>query len=139
MTDERPEERPVTQEEKDAARYLMDAVNLHVQASRAAGREKPGLVAIRLSDGKSPTGDLYDTWADAVRLTGHDPRVFFIRVGKDTIPFRAALLQLQMHRMAYKRGVVLHQQAVIVPQLTELVAGFLPRTLKGLNQDGGLR
>jgi hypothetical protein len=136
MTDEPKEERPVTQEEIDAARYLMDAVNLHVQASRASGREKPGLVAIRLSDGKSPTGDLYDTWADAVRFTGHDPTVFFIRVGKDTIPFRAALLQLQMHRMAYKRGVVLHQQAVVLPHLTELVSGFLPRTLRGLNGNG---
>lgn len=133
MPDSKPEERPVTQEEIDAAKYLMDAVNLHVQASRASGREKPGLVAIRLEDGKSPTGDLYDSWADAVRLTGHDPRVFFITVGKDTMPFRAALLQLQMHRMAYKRGVIFHQEAVILPQLTELVAGFLPRTLKGLN------
>lgn len=136
MPDEKPEERPVTQEEIDAAKYLMDAVNLHVQASRAVGRERPGLVAIRLSDGKSPTGDLYDSYADAVRLTGHDPSVFFLRVGKDSMPFRAALLQLQMHRMAYKRGVIFHQHAVVLPHLTELVSGFLPRTLRGLNGNG---
>lgn len=134
MNDERPNERPVTQEENDAARRLMDAVNLHVQASRAVGREKPGLVAIRLDDGRSPTGDLYDSFPDAVRLTKRDPSVFFVKVGKDTMPFRTALLQLQMHRMAYKRGVIFHREAVVVPQLTELMSPFLSRTLRGLNR-----
>lgn len=133
MTDERPEERPVTQEEIDAAKYLMDAVNIHVQASRASGREQPGLVAIRLSDGKSPTGDLYDSWADAGRMTHYDPNVFFLKVGKDTMGFKEALLLLQMNRMARSRGVVLHQNPVVTPQLTELMAGLIPRTLKGLN------
>lgn len=133
MTDEQPQNRPVTQEEIDAARYLMDAVNLHVQASRASGREKPGLVAIRLSDGKSPDGNLYDSWEEAARFTHYDPDVFFIRVGKTSIPFRAALLQLQMNRMARKRGVVLHRNPVVVPQLSELMAKLLPRTLRGLN------
>lgn len=133
MNDEVPSRGEVTQEEIDAARYLMDAVNLHVQASRASGRETPGLVAIRLSDGKSPTGDLYDTWDDAARMTHYDPNVFFVKVGKDSMPFKAALLQLQMNRMAKARGVVLHRNPVVTPQLTELMSGLLPRTLKGLN------
>lgn len=133
MTGERPEDRVVTQEEIDAAKYVMDAVNIHVQASRASGREQPGLVAIRLSDGKSPTGDLYDSWADAGRMTHYDPNVFFLKVGKDTMGFKEALLLLQMNRMARSRGVLLHQNPVVTPQLTELMAGLIPRTLKGLN------
>jgi hypothetical protein len=133
MTDEQPKNREVTQEEIDAARYLMDAVNIHVQASRASGREKPGLVAIRLSDGKSPDGVLYDSWEEAARFTHYDPNVFFIKVGKDSIPFQAALLQLQMNRMARERGVVLHRTPVVTPQLTELMAPYLPRTLRGIH------
>lgn len=133
MSGEQPQERTVTQEEIDAARYLMDAVNIHVQASRELGRDRPGLVAIRLADGKSPTGDLYDSWDDAGRHTHYDPNVFFIKVGKDTMGFKEALLLLQMNRMAKARGVVLHQNPVVTPQLTELMAGLIPRTLKGLN------
>jgi hypothetical protein len=133
MSGEDTGERDVTQEEIDAAKRLMDAVNLHVQASRASGRDRPGLVAIRLSDGRSPTGDMYDSWEEAGRFTHYDPNVFFIKVGKDTIPFRAALLQLQMNRMAKARGTVLHRNPVVTPQLTELMAGLIPRTLRGLN------
>lgn len=135
MTGEAPKERVITQEESDAAKRVMDAVNIHVQASRASGRENPGLVAIRLSDGRSPTGDLYDNWEDAGRLTHYDPNVFFIKVGKTTMSFRAALIQLQVNRMAKARGVVLHRNPVVVPQLSELLAGLTPRTLRGLNGD----
>ena|SRR6266545_3918725 len=134
MTDERPQDRPVTQEEIDAARYLMDAVNLHVQASRAAGRETPGFVAIRLSDGKSPTGDLYDNRLDAIRHNLHDANIFYVKVGKMTMSFREALIVLQMNRMARANGVVFANEAVVAPQLTELMRPFIGRTLRGLDR-----
>lgn len=133
MTDEPKNDRPVTQEEIDAARYLMDAVNIHVQASRELGRETPGYVAVRLSDGKSPTGDLYDNRGDAIRHNLHDANLFYVKVGKDTMAFREALLVLQMHRMARKNGVVFANEEVVTPQLTELMRPFLGRTLRGLN------
>lgn len=130
MNDERPE---ITQEEKDAARRLMDAVNIHVDASRASGREKPGWVAIKLSDGRSPTGDLYDEQKDAARFNAYDPNVFFLKVGKMPIGFREALLQLQQHRQARRAGVVFHREVVVLPQLSELLRPHLPRTMRGLD------
>jgi hypothetical protein len=124
MTDEKPE---LTREESDAAKYLMDAVNLHVQASRASGREKPGWVAIRLADGKSPTGDLYDTQQDAARFNLHDSNVFYVKVGKDTMGFREALLQLRVNRQARKNGVVFTRETVVPPMMIE----DLNKLLKG--------
>jgi len=133
MNVEPAKERGFTQEEVDAARYLMDAVNIHVQASRASGRENPGYVAIRLSDGKSPTGDLYDNRRDAIRHNLHDANLFYVKVGKDTMAFREALVVLQMNRMARKNGVVFANEEVVTPQLTELMKPFIGRTLRGLN------
>lgn len=116
MTDEQPE---LTREESDAAKYLMDAVNIHVQASRASGREKPGWVAIRLQDGKSPTGDLYDTQKDAARFNLHDSNVFFLKVGKDTMGFREALLMLRVNRQARKNNVTFTRETVVPPMMIE--------------------
>ncbi|HEY2087452.1 MAG TPA: hypothetical protein VGH54_15730 [Mycobacterium sp.] len=116
MNGERPE---LTTEESDAARHLMDAVNIHVQASRASGREKPGWVAIRLQDGKSPTGDLYDTQSDAARFSMNDSNVFYVKVGKDTMGFREALIQLRVNRQARARGVVFTRETVVAPMLIE--------------------
>lgn len=132
MNDERPK---ITTEESDAAKRMMDSINIHVQASRASGREKPGWVAIRLSDGKSPTGDLYDNRSDAIRYHGHDSNVFYVKVGKDTIGFREALLVLQQNRQARKAGVVFQREQVVMPNLTELLAPYLPRTMEGLRND----
>jgi hypothetical protein len=132
MTDERPK---ITPQESDATKYMMDAVNIHVQASRASGREKPGWVAIRLLDGKSPSGDLYDTRSDAIRFNGHDSNVFYVKVGKDTISFREALLVLQQNRQARGMGVVFQREQVVMPNLTELLAPYLPRTLEGLRDE----
>lgn len=123
MNDERP---PVTTEESDAAKYMMDAVNLHVQASRANGREKPGWVAVRLSDGKSPTGDLYDNQQDAARFNMNDSNVFYLKVGKDTIGFREALTVLRLNRQARKNGVVFTRETVVAPMLVENLRGLLP-------------
>lgn len=132
MNDERPMIKP---EESDAAKRMMDAINIHVQASRASGREKPGWVAIRLSDGTSPTGDLYDSRSDAVRYHGHDSYVFYVKVGKDTIGFREALLVLQQNRQARNMGVVFQREQVVMPNLSELLTPYLPRTLEGLRND----
>lgn len=123
MNDERPS---VTTEESDAAKYLMDAVNIHVQASRASGREKPGWVAIRLSDGKSPTGDMYDNQRDAARLNGNNSHIFYLKVGKDTIGFREALMQIRLHRQARSHGVVFSRETVVAPMLVENLRGLYP-------------
>lgn len=132
MTD-RPRE--ITQEEESAARRLADAVNLHVHAQLAGGvRDKPGFVAVRLSDGRSPDGVLYDSRTDAARHHRHEGGVFYVRVGAETIPFREALIVLQMARMAYKRGVVFAETEVLAPQLSELMNPLIPRTLRGLKK-----
>ena len=136
MTNDHQERQEITQEEKDAARFLMDAVNLHVDASRASGREKPGWVAIRLHDGKSPDGTLYDSQKDAARFNSYDSHVFFLKVGKAPIGFREALVVLQLNRQARKRGVVFHHETVVSPQLTEMLQKMMPRTMRGLGNDG---
>lgn len=128
MSDEKPKS---TQEENDAARHVMDAVNIHVQASRASGREKPGWVAIRLSDGKSPTGDLYDDQKDAARFNMYDSNVFFLKVGKDTMGFREALVVLRVNRQARKNGVVFTRETVVAPMLREDLNKFLQQGRKG--------
>jgi hypothetical protein len=133
MTD-RPRE--ITKEEEDAAKRLMDAVNIHVEASRASGREKPGWVAIRLADGTSPTGDLYDTQKDAARHNQYDSNVFFLKVGKAHIGFREALVVLQLNRQARKNNVVFHHETVVSPQLNEMLQKMIPRTMRGLGNDG---
>lgn len=123
----------ITQDEQTAAKHLADAVNLHVSAVLAGGtRTRPGYVVIRLVDGKSPDGVLYDSRADAVRHNKYDPAACYIRVGRDTMPFKEALIVLQMHRRAYKAGVVFAEEEIITPQLTELMAPFIPRTLRNL-------
>ena len=128
--------RDVTQEETDAAKRLAEAVNLHVNALSAegSGRERPGYVAIRLLDGKpaDESNPLYDSRADATRHNTFSPAVCYVKVGRDTMPTSEALIVLQMNRMAYKRGVVFSEEEVIVPQLSELMKPFIPRTLRGL-------
>jgi hypothetical protein len=115
----------ITTAESDAAKYMMDAVNIHVQASRANGREKPGWVAIRLHDGKSPTGDLYDNQKDAARFNGNDSNIFYLKVGKDTMGFREALTVLRLNRQARKNGVVFTRETVVTPMLSENLRGLM--------------
>jgi hypothetical protein len=124
-------------EEMAVAQRMCDAVNLHVHAIAAEGegREQPGFVAIRLSDGRFPG-------RSAVRLPRrrrsrhhhHDRFMFFVRVGRETMPLREALIVLQMARMAFKRGVIFSEEEVIVPQMTELMHPFIPNTLRRLRQ-----
>jgi hypothetical protein len=126
----------VTQEELDSAQRMAEAVNLHVHAllAEGSGRTRPGFVAIRLADGRSPTGDLYDSRSDAVRHNRHEGGVFYAKVGRETMPAREALIVLQMARMAYKRGVVFAEEDLVTPHLTELMGGLIPRTLRGLGR-----
>jgi len=130
MNDEAPE---FTREESDAAKYMMDAVNLHVSASRASGRDRPGWVGIRLSDGKSPTNDLYDTQKDAARWCGNDPNVFYVKVGKDSMGFREALTVLRLNRQARNSGVVFTRETVVTPALSENLRGLI-RVPKSFDQ-----
>lgn len=127
-------EREVTQEERDSATRMADAVNIHVHAllAEGGGRTKPAFVAIKLGDGRSPDGTLYDSRADATRHNKWDDNIGFIRVGREVMSEREALIMLQMLRMARKNGVIFTEEEVIVPQLTELMLPFIPRTLRGL-------
>lgn len=115
----------------------MDTVNIHVHAilAEGTGRDKPGFVAVRLEDGKpaDPRNPLYDSRADATRHHKHNTQVFYIAIGRETIPLREAILVLQMNRMARKRGVIFTEEHVITPQLTELMAPVIPRTFMGLS------
>lgn len=122
----------LSREEIDAARRMMDAVNLHVQASRASGREEPGFVAIKLSDGSSTDGVLYDNRRDAVRHNIHDRAACYVKVGKMSMTFKEAVVVLLMNRKAYSNGVVFAEEAPQHLQLTELMKPYLGRSLREL-------
>lgn len=124
----------LTGAEKDAARRVMESVNLHYQARLAAAAHDapPQFVAIDLADGRSD-GVLYDSRADAVRMTINSPRVYFyVRVGIEPMPFREAAIVLMQHRQAFKAGARFADEAPITPHLTELLTPFIPRTLGAL-------
>jgi hypothetical protein len=129
-------ERTSTEEEQSSAERLREAVNLHVMALAAegTGRDRPGYVALHLSDGRpaDTSNPLYDSRADATRHHKFTPGIFFVKVGRETMPLNEALIVLQMNRMAFQRGVVFTEEEVITPQLTELMTPFIPRTLRGL-------
>lgn len=128
-----------TPEERDSAERLREAVNLHVSAvlAEGSGRERPGFIAVRLADGKpaDEANPLYDSRADATRHHIHKTNVFYVRIGREHMPLNEALIVLQMHRMARKRGVVFTEEEIIVPQLTELMQPFIPRTFRGINEN----
>lgn len=113
----------------DAAKFMADAVNLHVSVIRAFDRDKPGFVAIKLSDGKSPDGILYDSRAEATRHNMDHKGLMFVQVKRDTMPLREAIMVLQMHRRAYARGVVFTEEEIVVPHLPELSKLYLPNTV----------
>jgi len=119
-----------TQEEIDAARRMCDAVNLHVVVAR--GADRPGFVAINLEDGRSPDNVLYHSRPDAVRHNRNNPYRFYVKVGKQTMGEREALIVLMQARQAYKMGVVFAEEEVITPMLPELLAPYIPRTLAAI-------
>lgn len=114
-----------TQEEWDAAQRLCDAVNLHVQAQgdAACGR----YVAIRLSDGRSPDGALYDTRRDAASHQIDDPWCFYVKVNPGGIGVKEAWVVLSYARQAKRRGVIFSEEEAIVPQRLELGGSWLAR------------
>jgi hypothetical protein len=128
-----------TPEEREAAIQLMEAVNLHVHAQNAElgnGRDRRGYVAVRLSDGKSPDGILYDTRRDAVRHQA-DPWNFYIQVGSSLMQLREAWVVLMYARQARATGHVFAEEEPILPQRLELVRTLIPRTFRGVNYDRG--
>lgn len=129
-----------TPKEWDAARRMADAVNLHIAAHNAElgnGRDKPGYVAIRLEDGRSPDGILYDSRRDAARHHPPYPHgMCYVKVGRTDMSVREAMVVLQIHRQAFRRGVVFSEEEVVVPHRLELAKPFIPRTLRGVNYRG---
>jgi hypothetical protein len=127
---ERPPE--ATPEDLDAAKRLAEAVNLHVSVQRAELRDRPGYVAVRLSDGRSPDGVLYDTRRDAARHHLHDLNIFFVRVGRDSMSPNEALVVLKFNRQARANGVIFSEEEVVTPNRLELIPrAFVRRRLTG--------
>lgn len=131
--------REVTPEERDAARRMMDVVNLHVHARLAAGGDAPpGYVAIRLADGRSPDGNtFYDSRRDLFRHHPHDTDIFAVKVGMETMAEDEALIVLSMNRMARSRGVIFREEEVVVPHLAELSAPYVPAAFRNLQKKIG--
>lgn len=125
-----------TPEEWDAAKRMADAVNLHVLAHRAQlgnGRDTPGFVAIRLEDGRSPDGVLYDTRRDAARHWPPYPNgMCYVKIGRSDMSVKEALVVLMLHRQAFRNGVVFSEEEIVVPHRLELARPFIPRTLRGV-------
>jgi hypothetical protein len=122
-----------TSEEKDAVQRLCDAVNVHVDA---LGNEAFGkYVAIRLADGRSPDGTLYDTRADAARHQP-DPWCFYVKVNPGGIGPNEAWVVLGYARQARENGVVFQTEEPIVPQLLELGGSWLARQRAALLPGG---
>ena len=119
-----------TQEERDAVQFLCDAVNLHWHALGDEARGK--YVAIRLADGKSPDGTLYDTRADAARHQP-DPWCFYVKVNPGGINPSEAWVVLGYARQAKKAGAVFQNEEPIVPQRLELGGSWLTRQRKALS------
>lgn len=123
----------LTNEERSGAQRMMDAVNLHIVAERGTVRDKPAFVAIKLEDGRTADNNtLYDDRRAAGRAHRHNSAVFFVKIGREMMGLREALIVFQMNRMAWKRGVIFREEEVVAPQLSELMTGFIPRTLHAL-------
>lgn len=126
-----------TQEEKDACQRLCDAVNLHWDALGEQAHGK--YVAIRLEDGRSPDGALYDTRADATRHQGNDPWCFYVKVNPGGIGLTEAWVVLGYARQARQAGVVFAEEEPVVPQRLELGGSWLTRQRAALAPGGTFR
>ena len=123
-----------TDEERTAVQHLCDAVNIHVEAqgSEAFGK----YVAIRLEDGRSPDGALYDTRGDAARHNINDPWCFYVKVNPGGIGPREAWVVLGYARQAKKAGVVFQNEEPVVPMLLEQGGSWLSRQRASLLAGG---
>lgn len=118
--------------EWDAAQRCADEVNAHTAVYRAhlrEGRDRPGFVAIRLSDGRSPDHTLYDTRRDATR---HQPPfpdgMMYVKVMPHDMTPRMALAILRIHRSAFEKGVVFTEEEIVLPHRIEDVRRMIPGT-----------
>lgn len=119
-----------TDEEKTAVQHLRDAVNIHVLAQGAEAYGK--FIAIRLSDGKSPDGALYDTRRDAVRHNREDPWCFYLKIAPGGIQETEAWVVLGYARQAKKSGVVFAEEEPVVPHRLELGGAWTARQVAAL-------
>jgi hypothetical protein len=126
-----------TAEEQSACQRLCDAVNLHWDALGAEAHGK--YVAIRLEDGRSPDGVLYDTRADAVRHQRNDPWCFYVKVNPGGIRPREAWVVLGYARQAKQSGVIFAEEEAIVPHRLELGGSWLARQRAALAPGGTFR
>lgn len=121
-----------SQEEWDAAQRCADAVNVHTAAYREhlkQGRARPGFVAIRLEDGRSPDNTLYDTRREATRYQPPYPNgMMYVKVGPDTMSPRSALIILKAHRYSFERGAVFTEEEIVIPQRLEDLSSMVPST-----------
>jgi hypothetical protein len=115
-----------------AAQRCADEMNAHIAVYREhlkQGRERPGFVAIRLSDGRSPDHVLYDTRRDATR---HQPPypdgMMYVKVQPRDMTPRMALTILKAHRYAFERGVVFTEEEIVMPHRLEDIAQMIPTT-----------
>lgn len=117
----------------NAAKHMRDCVNMHVTARLASGATKPQFVAIALDTGKSPDNNtLYDERKHVFRYNTAR-NIMAIKVGVETMGLREAIIVLQQHRQAYAAGVIFSDEAPITPHLTELLAPYIPNTIRRLN------
>lgn len=118
--------------EWDAAQRCADEVNAHVAVYREhlrQGRDKPGFVAIRLEDGRSPDHVLYDTRREA---TIHQPPyphgMMYVKVMPQDMTPRMALAILKIHRQAFEKGIVFTEEEIVLPHRMEDVQTMIPST-----------
>ena len=126
----------ISDEEKTAVQHLRDAVNLHLMAQGAEAHGK--YIAIRLSDGKSPDGALYDTRRDAARHNRDDPWCFYVKVCVGGISEQEAWCVLGYARQAKKAGVVFAEEEAVVPQRLEIGGAWTARLLAAVTAGRGV-
>lgn len=121
-----------SQEDWAAAQRCAEAVSMHSAVYREhlkQGRARPGFVAIRLQDGRSPDNVLYDTRREATR---HQPPypdgMMYVKVGPDAMSPRSALNQLKVSRHAFEKGVVFTEEEIVLPHRMEDLATMVPST-----------
>ena len=115
---------------------MRDAVNRFVDDVRKDrdGRTTPPFIAIDLADGRCPDNTLYDSRPDAVAGQKGNKYRFFVKIGPEHMGEREALVCLMYARRAFKAGHVFAEEEPITPQRLELMAPFIPRTLRGIER-----
>lgn len=107
-------------------------MNLHTAVYREhlrQGLDKPGFVAIRLHDGRSPDNVLYDTRREATRHQPPYPHgMMYVKVRPYSMSPRSALIVLKAHRYSFERGAVFTEEEIVIPQRLEDLSSMVPST-----------